>query len=91
MAECKNYDKLHSRINRIIGQLKAIDKMIEEDAPCDKIIIQVNAVKGAVHNIGKEVFKGHAQHCIKDSIKNGNLEEGLEDFERIVDQFSKLS
>ena len=45
-------DNLHRRINKIIGQLNAIDRMIEEDIPCENILMQVNASKSALHKVG---------------------------------------
>ena len=47
MKQCMDLDNLHRRINKIIGQLNAIDRMIEEDIPCENILMQVNATKYA--------------------------------------------
>ena len=44
---------LHRRLNKILGQVKAIDKMVDEDVPCEEILIQINAVKGAMHRVGQ--------------------------------------
>ncbi|MDR3113103.1 MAG: metal-sensing transcriptional repressor, partial [Endomicrobium sp.] len=41
-------ENIHKRLNRIIGQIKAIDKMINEDVACENILMQVNAVKKAM-------------------------------------------
>ncbi|GIW62805.1 MAG: hypothetical protein KatS3mg090_0631 [Patescibacteria group bacterium] len=42
------------RINRIVGQLRGIEKMIQQDRSCDEIIIQINAVKRAINGFTKE-------------------------------------
>ncbi|MEL7634579.1 hypothetical protein SPX_06060 [Sporomusa paucivorans] len=52
MRQCMDADNLHRRINKIIGQLKAIDKTVDEDIPCEELLIQINAAKKALHKVG---------------------------------------
>ena len=56
MKKCMDAANLHRRINKIIGQLKAIDGMIDEDVPCEDVLIQINAAKGALHKVGQIVL-----------------------------------
>ncbi len=49
MKQCMDSDNLHRRIKKIIGQLNAIDRMIDEDIPCEDILSQMNAAKSAIH------------------------------------------
>lgn len=51
-------EKIHKRINRIIGQLKGIDSMLENERTCSDVLLQINAVKSAVNNLGLEIAKG---------------------------------
>ena len=51
MRQCMDMDNLHKRLKRVDGQIKAIDRMIEQDVPCEDIIIQINAAKTALHKI----------------------------------------
>jgi len=90
MRQCMDLKDLHQRINRTIGQLNAIDKMIEEDIPCEKILIQVNAVKGAVHKIGKTILEGHISHCVRDGIEHGDPDKTLNDLSDAIEQFSRI-
>ena len=48
MKQCMDADNLHRRIKKIIGQLNAIDRMIDEDVPCEDILSQMNAAKSAI-------------------------------------------
>ncbi len=84
-------DKLHSRLNRIIGQLHAIDKMIEEDVPCEDVLIQINAAKSALHKVGQVVLEGHMRHCVREGIEHGDSERTIADFAKAIEQFSRLS
>jgi DNA-binding FrmR family transcriptional regulator len=83
-------ENLHKRLHRIAGQIKAIDKMIDEDVPCENILIQINAVKKAVHKAGQVVLEGHLQHCVREGIEHGNADKTVADFAKAVEHFSRL-
>ena len=51
MKQCMDTENLHRRLKKIIGQLNAIDRMIEEDIPCEQILMQVNASKSALQRL----------------------------------------
>ena len=90
MRQCMDAENLHRRLSRIIGQVRAIDKMIDEDVPCEDIIVQINAAKSALHKCGQIVLEGHLHHCVKDGIANGDAEQTVANFAKAVEQFSKL-
>lgn len=50
-------DNLHRRLKKIIGQVQAIDRMIDEDIPCEDILAQINAAKSALHKAGQVVLE----------------------------------
>ena len=80
----------HNRLKRVDGQIKAIDRMIEQDVPCEDIIIQINAAKTALHKIGQVVLEGHLNHCVKDGIEHGDAEKTIADFAKALEYFSRL-
>ncbi len=84
-------EKLHVRLNKITGQLNAIQKMIDEDVPCEQVLIQINAAKSALHKVGLIVLEGHLNHCVREGIENGNAEETLDKFSDALEHFSRLS
>lgn len=90
MRQCMDMDNLHNRLRRVDGQIKAIDRMIEQDVPCEDIIIQINAAKTALHKIGQVVLEGHLNHCVKDGIEHGDAEKTIADFAKAVEYFSRL-
>ena len=75
MKKCMDSDNLHRRLKKIIGQVQAIDRMIDEDVPCEDILSQLNAAKSALNKCGQVVLEGHINHCIKDALESGD-EEG---------------
>ena len=87
MRQCMDMDNLHNRLKRVDGQIKAIDRMIEQDVPCEDIIIQINAAKTALHKIGQVVLEGHLNHCVKDGIEHGDAEKTIADFAKALEYF----
>jgi DNA-binding FrmR family transcriptional regulator len=83
-------DNLHKRLNRISGQIRAIDKMIDEDIPCEDILIQINAVKKALHKAGQVVLEGHLNHCVREGIEHGNADKTIANFAKAVEHFSRI-
>ena len=53
MRQCMDADNLHRRLRKIIGQVQAIDRMVDEDVPCEDVLAQVNAAKSALHGCGR--------------------------------------
>lgn len=90
MRQCMDMDNLHKRLKRVDGQIKAIDRMIEQDVPCEDIIIQINAAKTALHKIGQVVLEGHLNHCVKDGIEHGDAEKTIADFTKAVEYFARM-
>ncbi len=73
-CECEK-NQLIARIHRIEGQVKAIGKMIENDAYCVDMLMQISAVKSALGSLSKLILENHINTCVVDDIKQG--EEGV--------------
>ena len=91
MRQCMDSSNLHRRLNKIIGQLNAIDNMIDEDVPCEDILIQINAAKSAMHKVGQIVLEGHLNHCVKDGIEHGDADKTIAEFAKAIEHFSRMS
>ena len=83
-------ENLHRRLRKIIGQVQAIDRMVDEDVPCEDVLAQINAAKSALHSCGKVVLEGHIQHCIRDGVENGNIDETLDNLTVAVERFANM-
>ena len=90
MRQCMDAKNLHQRLNRIKGQINAIDRMVDQDVPCEDILIQVNAAKSAMHKVGQIILEGHLNNCVKDGIEHGDAEKTIADFARAVEYFARL-
>ena len=58
MRQCMDADNLHRRLKKIIGQVQAIDRMVDEDVPCEDVLSQINAAKSALHKCGQVCWRG---------------------------------
>ena len=90
MKQCMDADNLHRRLKKIIGQVQAIDRMIDEDVPCEDVLAQINAAKSALHGCGKVVLEGHIKHCVRDGIQHGDADKTIESFTKAVERFSNM-
>jgi DNA-binding FrmR family transcriptional regulator len=57
-------DELLKRLRRIEGQVRGVEKMVEEDRYCIDVITQISAVQAALDKVALGLLDGHAQHCV---------------------------
>ena len=91
MKQCMDSSNLHRRLKKIIGQLQAIDKMVDEDVPCEDVLVQINAAKSALHKVGQVVLEGHLNHCVRDGIEHGDADKTIAEFAKAIEHFSRMS
>lgn len=72
--EPDEYKKLINRLNRIEGQIRGIKGMVEKDAYCTDILIQVAAVNAALNSFNKELLASHIRTCVANDIREGRDE-----------------
>ena len=77
---------LETRLNRIIGQMNGIKKMIEEDRYCDDILIQLSAIDKSIKSLATLILDNHMRTCLVKSIKDGDMSA----VDEIVDLFKRF-
>lgn len=70
--EEKEYRSLLNRLSRIEGQIRGIKGMLENDAYCTDILIQVSAVSAALNAFNKELLSRHLHTCVAENIRKGD-------------------
>ena len=90
MRECMDVDAVTNRLRRIEGQIKGIIRMVEEDKPCEDILVQIGAAKSALHKTGQVVLEGHLRHCVLDAVKEGDEEATFKRLTSALEQFSRI-
>lgn len=84
--EDKEYRDLLNRLSRIEGQIRGIKGMIEQDAYCTDVLVQVAAARAALNSFNKVLLESHIKTCVADNIQQGNLEV----VDELVDTLQKL-
>lgn len=70
----KEYKDLVNRLNRIEGQIRGIRAMVEKEAYCPDILVQVAAANAALNSFNKVLLANHIRACVADDIRDGNDE-----------------
>ncbi len=83
-----NKKDLQDRLRRIEGQVRGIQRMVDEDQYCIDVLTQLNSVTAALKAVGMGLLDEHVRHCVKDSIDQGNSEEKVEELLAAVARFS---
>ena len=91
MKDCLDAQNLHRRLARIIGQVQAIDRMVEEDIPCEDLLSQINAVKSAMHRVGQVVLEGHIDHCVRTGLASQDAEGAIAAIEKSLGRFANMN
>jgi CsoR family transcriptional regulator, copper-sensing transcriptional repressor len=60
------------RLRRIEGQVRGLQKMVEEDRYCAEIMTQISSVHEALRAVGRELMRNHLKHCATAAIKSGD-------------------
>lgn len=89
MKKCMDSENLHRRLKKVIGQVQAIDRMVDEDVPCEDVLAQINAAKSALNRCGQVVLEGHISHCVREAIENGD-EEKIKNFTKAIERFANM-
>lgn len=78
-----------NRLKRIEGQVRGIQKMVEEDRYCIDILVQISAINAALKKVGLSVGERHMKHCVSHAVKSGEGNEAIEELIEVMKHFSK--
>lgn len=79
---------LQDRLRRIEGQVRGLQRMVEEDQYCIDVLTQVNSVTSALRSVGMGLLDEHVRHCVKESLESGSGDEKVEELLAAVARFS---
>jgi DNA-binding FrmR family transcriptional regulator len=85
-------DALVKRLHRIEGQVRGIERMLEEDRYCIDILTQVAAVNTALESLALQILDQHVKHCVAGAIASGDEAETAQKIDELlaaVQRFSK--
>jgi DNA-binding FrmR family transcriptional regulator len=76
------------RLKLAEGQIRGIEKMVEEDAYCPDILIQVSAVSAALNSFNRELLACHIRSCVSEDIRTGR-DGAIDEFVRVMQKLMK--
>lgn len=84
-------DQLTNRLRRIEGQVRGVQRMVDEEAYCIDILTQISSLIAASEKVAAMVLRDHVEHCVKESIHNEDeAEEKIEELVAAVERFLKV-
>jgi DNA-binding FrmR family transcriptional regulator len=87
-------ERLRNRLHRVEGQVRGIERMVEEDRYCIDVLTQIAAVRTALESIGFEILTDHVNHCVSDALASGDTDEAIEKSRELlaaVQRFAKTT
>ncbi|MDI9484801.1 MAG: metal-sensitive transcriptional regulator [Bacillota bacterium] len=81
-------DKLIQRLRRIEGQVRGLQRMVEEEHSCSEILTQVAAARAALSGVAKMIFETHSRACIQQALNDEA--GGAEAMEDLLQSLSRL-
>jgi CsoR family transcriptional regulator, copper-sensing transcriptional repressor len=87
------YDKetLIKRLHRIEGQVRGIERMVEDDRYCIDILTQIGAVNTALESLALKVLDDHVNHCVADALSSGNKKSADEKTKELMDAVQRFA
>jgi CsoR family transcriptional regulator, copper-sensing transcriptional repressor len=73
------------RLRRIEGQIRGLQKMVDEDRYCADIITQVASVQEALRGVARNLMRNHLHHCAAKALRSGKREESEAMYEELLD------
>jgi DNA-binding FrmR family transcriptional regulator len=77
-------DALVKRLHRIEGQVRGIEKMVEDDRYCIDILTQISAVNTALESLAYKILEDHVRHCVSGALTSGDAKDALEKTEELL-------
>ena len=77
------------RLRRIEGQVRGLQRMVEEDRYCADIMTQISSVHEALRSVGRELMRNHLRHCATSAIRAGES-QAEEMYDELIDLMYKL-
>jgi CsoR family transcriptional regulator, copper-sensing transcriptional repressor len=80
---------LLDRLKKIEGQVRGLQRMIEDDRYCVDVLVQVAAVKAAMNKVGMVLLEGHARGCMQAAVRRGEGDQSVNELMEVLDKFVK--
>jgi DNA-binding FrmR family transcriptional regulator len=80
---------LVTRLKKIEGQVRGVQKMVEEGRYCVDILVQIAAIRSAINKVGLTVLDSHTKGCVTKAIQDNHGEEAIDELMDVINKFIK--
>lgn len=84
-------DRLLTRLRRIEGQVRGVQRMVEEERYCADILTQIAAVQASLRGTAEVLLQGHLRHCVTGALQSGDAAKAEEIYRELTDLFKKYA
>lgn len=84
MSDAKRAD-ITNRLKRIEGQVRGLQRMVDEDRYCGDILDQIASVQQALRSTGKIITRNHLETCVTDALRSGDRDAAQETYDEVMD------
>ena len=89
--KAKDKEKIQNRLRRIEGQVRGLQRLVNEEAYCVDVLTQIGSVVSALEKVGAILLKDHVEHCVRESIEKGEgADEKIEELTDAVERFLRV-
>jgi DNA-binding FrmR family transcriptional regulator len=89
--KAKDKERLQNRLRRIEGQVRGVQRMVDEEAYCIDVLTQIGSVVSALEKVGIILLKDHVEHCVKESIEHREeADEKIEELTTAVERVVRV-
>lgn len=90
-ATRKQQEQLNSRLKRIEGQVRGVQRMVEEERYCGDILTQISAVQESLRKVSEVLLRDHLRHCVTTAIASGDSHRKEEMYDELTALFNKYA
>lgn len=82
----ENAKNIDNRLATIEGHIRGVRQMVADGKDCSDVLLQLSAIESSVQKLSKAILKNHIEHCVKDSVTNGDL-TALDRLNEVLDKY----
>ena len=87
----KDKDALVKRLHRIEGQVRGIERMVEDDRYCIDVLTQISAVSMALESLALKILDEHVRHCVAGALSSGDEQEARAKTEELLEAVQRFT
>ncbi len=80
-----------ARLKRIEGQVGGLRRMVDADRYCVDVLVQIDAVRAALHKVEEQILRDHVSHCVAGAFASGDADEQRHKMEELVATVGRMT